>query len=490
MREVDFEVRRSRAVSPLFYEAPAPYYEDKAPMQFQHAAVEYALRRDHCIIGDAPGVGKTAECIMLGNAIGAKHTLVVCPASLRLNWEREIWCWSTIPRVSTYPILKSKDGVDLNSNYVIVSYNLLQNDGIREAICSRNWDHMIFDEAHKVKEFKGNITTRIIGGNLAPKAGRMTFATGTLLPNQPNECYNAMRILDWESIDKASQESFMENYYMMGSGMVRSPVLKPVRNRKTGMIEEVWTNELHYSDNVRNVPCNLADLQQRLRSRLMIRRLKEQVLTQLPEKRWHLFPLGISAEMRAVMRHPGWKAAERLHDLDPEAFQHGIPVDGAISTMRRLLGEAKAPAVAIYIEELLASGVEKIIVGAWHHSVLIHLREKLTKYGLTYMDGSTSATNKQKAVDDFQNQDDIRIILGQKMPLGEGWTLAKAQDVVDAEPDWTPGRNDQLLDRAHRHGQTGNYVTGHVPVVPGTLDEKIVGTTIAKAMNIHAALDA
>ena len=75
-------------------------------------------------------------------------------------------------------------------------------------------------------------------------------------------------------------------------------------------------------------------------------------------------------------------------------------------------------------------------------------------------------------------------------PLGEGWTLTAAQDVVFAEVDWVPGKNDQLLDRVHRIGQGGGYVIGHIPVVPDSLDERILGTAIKKDQSIYKALDA
>ena len=105
------------------------------------------------------------------------------------------------------------------------------------------------------------------------------------------------------------------------------------------------------------------------------------------------------------------------------------------------------------------------------------------------MDGSTSTRGKQEAVDEFQGDDNVRIILGQVMPLGQGWTLTAAQDVVLAEPDWVPGRNDQLLDRVHRYGQTGDHVIGHVPVVPDTLDERVLATAIQKDVAINETLD-
>lgn len=477
----DYQVERSRAVEPLFYRAPAP--PNMKPMQYQLAGVEYGLERRHHLFGDAPGLGKTAECILMGNAIEAKHTLVVCPASLRLNWEREIWAWSTIPNVSTYPVLKSSDGVSLDANYVIISYALLANKSILDAILDVTWDHVILDEAHAIKDPKGNTRTRAIcAPDCIPSvAGRMTLASGTILPNAPIEVYNAARLLNWDAIDRMSLEAFREHYYDLGGGMIRGPVYDPVT--------QAWSNKLHWSDKVRNVPRNLDELQYRLRKHIMVRRLKEQVLHELPPKQWHTFPLEVTSEMRRALKHPGWAIASRLYEMDADAFNEGIPVDGAISTARKMLGEAKMPSVAAYIEDLLDGGVDKLVVTAWHTTVLHYLRDKLGKYGLVYMDGSTSAAKKQLAVDKFQSRDDIKIILGQTAVIGEGWTLTRAQDVVLAEPDWVPGRNDQALDRIHRKGQTGDRVIGHIPVVPGTLDERVMATAIRKDVAINLALD-
>ena len=478
----DFDVLASRATKPFFYHAPVPATEKAR--EYQHAGVEYQLSRASGLIGDAPGVGKTAQGIMLSNAIEAKHTLVVCPASLRGNWEREIIRWSTLPRVCTYPVYKARDGVSLKASYVIVSYDMLRNAHILDALMEQRWDHMILDEAHALKDPKGNKRTRVICAPdcLPSVVGRITMLSGTILPNQPIECYNAVRLLNWNAIDRMSLEAFRDCYYAEGGGMVRSKVF----DEKIGAL----VSKLHWSDKVRNVPRHLADLQFRLRKHIMVRRLKEQVLAELPAKQWHPFPLALTPEMRAALKHPGWAQAERLYEMDPEAFDRGVPVDGAISTARRLLGEAKAPAIAAYIDDVLESGIDKIVVGAWHRSVLDVLREKLKHHGLVYMDGNTSAKNKQAAVDQFQNDARVRVILGQTQTIGEGHTLTAAQDVVLAEPDWVPGRNDQLVDRVHRYGQQGSYVIGHVPVVPGTMDERVLGTAIEKDQHIFQALDA
>jgi len=467
----DFDIIASRAIEPLFYRAPHP--SSYQPYEFQFAGAEYTLCRNHALIGDAPGVGKTLEGILVGNAIAATRSLVISPASLRLLWEREIWKGSTQDRVTTYPILKAKDGVSDKADYVITSYAMLLNKDILAALMALRWDHLILDEAHAIKDPKGNRRTRIICAPdvLRSVVGRITLLSGTILPNQPIECYNAIRLLNWEAINKASLASFRENYYDYGEGFVRIK------------------GEVRWSDRVRNVPRNLADLQFRLRKNIMVRRLKKQVLHELPEKQWHPFPVETTAEIRTALKHPGWDKAASLYDLDPDNFADGCAIDGSVSTARRLLGEAKAPAVVAYIEELLRSGVEKVVVGAWHISVIDILWRGLAKYGVVLVKGDTPIIMRQTHVDMFQNNPGTRIILGQTIPLGEGWTLTAAQDVVLAEPDWVPGKNEQLLDRVHRIGQTGDHVVGHVPIVPDTLDERILSTVIRKDKAIFEALD-
>lgn len=488
----DYGVVRSRAVTPLFYRAPEPGIDGLVAGEYQHAGVEYQLERDHGIIGDAPGVGKSAEGVLLSNAIGARNTLVISPASLTLNWEREIWKWSTIPNVSTYVVRKSSDGVNLEAHFAIMSYDMLRNPSILAAVLSQNWDHVILDEAHYLKDPQGNQRTKAVCGwmdrgsyvpGVCDVAGRITMLTGTLLPNQPIECYNAIRLVNHAAIDNASLADFREFYYDLGEGMVRGFHDVKLPDGRT-----VRRNEVHFSREVRNQPRNLEDLQYRLRKHVMVRRLKEDVLHELPPKRWQFFPLSIDGATRKALAHPGWREVERMYEADPDDFDRHIPIDGEVSTARRLLGEAKAPGVAAYVEDLLRSGRPKVLVSAWHHSVLEILAGKLGKYGLVYMDGSTSIGAKQKFVDKFQNDPGTRVGLGQMLPLGEGHTLTAAQDGVAAEPWYSPGKNDQFLDRLHRRGQTGS-VLGHVPVVPGTLDERILSTAIAKDQHIFAALD-
>jgi SWI/SNF-related matrix-associated actin-dependent regulator 1 of chromatin subfamily A len=483
--KIDFDIQASRATHPFFYKAPEPGGKfHLAP--YQHAGVEYGIRRRHRIIGDPPGVGKSAQCVALSNAMDLdpdEPTLIVCPASLRLNWEREVWMWSTIENVKTYPILKAADGVSNEADYVIMSYDMLRNPDILEAIMDMRWGHLILDEAHYLKDPKGNKRTRpICAPDMLPSVvGSITMASGTLMPNQPIECYNAVRLLNWDAIDRMSLESFRDYYYEEGGGMVRGKVW--VGDPENGH----WESKLHYSNKVRNVPRRMRELQYRLRKNLMVRRSIESVLPDLPKARWHPFPLVTTAEMRKALNHPGWVQAERLYDMNPTAFDHGVPIDGEIATARRLLGEAKAPAVCDYIEDLLNEGIDKIVVSAWHKSVLDILRERLSKYGLLEIRGSVG--KRQHAVDLFQTDDHYRIIMGQQQVLMLGWTLTKSRNVIMAEFDYVPGNNDQVIGKLRRRGQM-HGVIGHIPVVPGTMDERILGTAIEKDQDLYEAQDA
>ena len=98
-----------------------------AYLPYQRAGIQYGLDHGNFLIGDEPGLGKTIQAIGMANAIEAQRVLVICPASIRLGWQQEILDWSTLPRVSTYPILKSQNGVSPHANYTIISYELARN---------------------------------------------------------------------------------------------------------------------------------------------------------------------------------------------------------------------------------------------------------------------------------------------------------------------------------------------------------------------------
>ena len=196
------------------YEPPCP--DGKAYLPYQRAGITYALNRTHCIIGDEPGLGKTIQAIGIANALGARRILVVCPASIRLNWCREIRGWSTIEDVTARAILTSKDDqlkvrID-NAHYIVISYDLLRNKEVHDLLRKIVWDLAILDEAHYLKTRDAQRTRAIFGGGavgtkffengLDRNIKRMVGMTGTPLPNRPRECLgsNTLVLTDrgWE----------------------------------------------------------------------------------------------------------------------------------------------------------------------------------------------------------------------------------------------------------------------------------------------------
>ncbi len=323
--------------------------EPYAYLDYQRAGIEYCLGRSHSIIGDEPGLGKTIQAVGLANAMDARKVLVVCPASIRLNWRREIHSWSTLERVTSYPILKGLDGVSPHANYTIVSYDLLRNKGIHAALRAQEWDLAIFDEGHYLKTVEAQRTRAIFGGGTPAKAPgdysffengldrnikRMVAMTGTPLPNRPREAYTLARGLNWESIDYLAQAPFESRF-------------NPPK-------------ELGYEDEIKG---RLPELNARLRCNLMVRRHKSDVLPQLPDKRYEMTYIEPNGAIRDVL------AREALIDFNPrDLFSEDFTMDGTpVSTLRREMGEAMVPRVVEYINYMMDVVEHPKLIVYTHH---------------------------------------------------------------------------------------------------------------------------
>lgn len=434
-------------------------------MPFQHLGVDYGRTRRHVLFGDEPGLGKTVQAIALANYDCAERVLVICPASLRLNWQREIRRWSTLKKLSTYPVLKSGDGVNPHANYVIISYDLARLPHVANVLKKIKWDHVVLDEAHYLKTPDAQRTQAIFGHNdlhrdhhagIADGAGRTVALTGTPLPNRPRECYTLTRALCWDAIDWQSYDHFIGRY-------------NPSFKWPSGRIEERTGR--------------LPELQARLRCNFMVRRSKADVLKDLPAKRYELTYVEPDGAIRKVL------AKEKMLDFSIDDLEDpNFEILGAIATVRREMGEAKAPRVIEHVDMLLDGGVDKILLFAHHRNVMDLLAAGLGKHGLVRIDGSVSAVARSKIVDQFQQDPKTRVFLGQLKAAGEGLTLTAASHVVFAEASWSSGENEQGVDRAHRIGQLSSVLAQFV-VAPGSLDEKILSRAIEKSHHIHAALD-
>jgi SNF2 family DNA or RNA helicase len=222
------------------------------------------------------------------------------------------------------------------------------------------------------------------------------------------------------------------------------------------------------------------ELYTRLRgSGFMIRRLKKDVLKDLPPKAYRMVTFAPTGEQREILKK------ERAFDAK-EILHHGMPVGSALPEIRQEMGIAKVPQVCEYVVGLLDEGAPKVVVFAYHREVLQRLEKKLAKHNPVIVMGGVG--NKQDRVDRFQEDPNCRILLGQLTAAGTGFTMTASADVVFAEASWVPGENDQAADRCHRIGQTRGVLI-HFVVVEQSLDAYILGAAARKAESIEKVLD-
>lgn len=456
-----------------------PCPEGLAYLPYQRAGIAYAMGREGTLIGDEMGLGKTIQAIGVSNADdGIRSVLVICPASLKINWAREWARWTARPM--TVAIANGKLPA---ADVVIVNYDIMRKH--KAAIAARRWDLLICDECHYLKNPKAQRTAQVLGKwdkdpskIVAPIAARRRlFLTGTPILNRPIELWSLLKALDPQGLGRNWQ------HY----------VTRYCAGHKTSYGWDV------------SGASNGHELQDRMRASVMVRRLKADVLTELPRKRRAVIVLPddgagnairaeadgyarvsanteaarVDAELAKAGSDDEYAAAvERLNSAMQAAFAE-------ISALRHATALAKIPQVIEHVTGALEAG-EKIVLFAHHLDVIAALAEALP--GCVTLTGENSQSERQAAVDRFQSNPSCRIFIGSIKAAGVGLTLTAASHVIFAELDWVPGNVTQAEDRCHRIGQTASVLIEHL-VLDGSLDVSMAETLVAKQAVIDAALD-
>src|SRR5882762_877729 len=306
---------------------------------YQGATLDYLLARNGGIDADEPGLGKTIVAIVFCNEVEATRTLVIVPASVRIQWGVRIKEWSTIAKVSVSVMLNVKDGIHPTANYQVISYEAARNPAIMRAIARGRWDVLVCDEAHKMKNQEA-LTTRAILGNsrgeyqhgdikmpaIGTYCDRALALTGTPLLNRPSEAYNLFRYFDHESIDFVNEARFKERYN-------RQADLKTLDGKRFKL--ESTSLEL--------------ELQNRLRANVMARHEKKDVLDAMKPPRYSLVSVEENGAVKSAL------AVEGMLGLDIETIQttKDFEILGHIAEARRLMGEAMAPQIIEYVSDFL-----------------------------------------------------------------------------------------------------------------------------------------
>lgn len=468
----------SSAVAPTNgFRAPSP-----AGMNFfdyQHAGIQFMLGRTNTLLADQMGTGKSGQsCGVINCSPNARRILIICPASLKLNWVRELGMWLTDPAKITalYSNGKHRFAGDMGADreIFIVNYDIVERFDLK----SSDWDLLIIDECHYLKNSKSKRRREIWGGReqkpgqpakiwKAIPAKRTLALTGTPVCNRPSELWTMLRALDPETWRSDMWQRFHVRY------------CAAVKTRHG------W--DASGAD-------NLDELNQILRSTIMIRRLKEDVLLELPPKTRKTTllesnkELGIllskEAALQAIHEAGGVKNAkpedvELVRDWLEVGEAGKLPtVVGTLAKIRRMVGEIKAPDAAKYARQLMEDGLESLVIFAHHKDVVKILEEELKEYGVVKIVGETSPDDRQKAVDDFQ-AGKARIFIGSITAAGVGITLTRATHTLFVEVDWVPGNLQQAEDRTHRHGQRGNVVIEYL-IYEGSIDTVMVDAVAGK----------
>jgi SNF2 family DNA or RNA helicase len=334
---------------------------------YQKATLDYLLARGGGIDGDQPGLGKTPTAIAFCNEIEATRVLVIVPASVRIQWGERIREWSTIPRVNANVMLKVKDGIHPTAHYQIISYEAARNPAIIRAIAKSEWDVLICDEAHKMKNIEALTTRAVLGNNrgeyqhgeikmpaIKKYCKHWLALTGTLLLNRPSECYVLFRNFDWEAIDFMTEDQFKERYNKQAD-------MKTIEGKRFKLESTSLENEL----------------QNRLRVNVMARHEKKDVLKFMKPPRYSV----VKCEPNGAVR--GALDVEGMLGLSIEEIQttKDFEILGHIAEARRLMGLALAPQIVDYASDFLEGSEEKLVIFGWHIDVLTLLEEGLSRFG-------------------------------------------------------------------------------------------------------------
>lgn len=491
-------IKRSRAIDAEI-DVPAP--EGKTYFGYQKAGVAFASSRWKTLLADDMGLGKTIEAIGVINASDdIAHVLIVCPATIRLNWKNELESWLTHKLLCVIANGSWPNAADI----IIVNYELLKKH--HDAVRKIEWDLLILDESQFVKNEKAQRTCEVIG-----RAG------------QPERTKNGKK---YPAVTPITPIRAKREIWMTGTPLLNRPIeLWTTVNR---LAPEVFPNYWHFARRYCNAyqsrygwdvsgASHLDELQEKLRGSIMIRRLKRDVLKELLPKRRQVIEIPangaasvVRAEQEAWTKHEDLlfnlhvtselaKASEDSQDYDNavKALKEAAEVAFVeMSAARHETALAKAPAVIEYAKEILGD-VElppgsvthrKLIIFAHHLDVIEKLHAGLWEYGVVKLTGEMSAEAKEKSVRRFQNDLSVRVFVGSIRAAGLGITLTAADHEVFAELDWTPAIMTQAEDRAHRIGQAESLLVQHL-VLEGSLDANMAKQLIAKQDVIDRVLD-
>jgi SWI/SNF-related matrix-associated actin-dependent regulator 1 of chromatin subfamily A len=409
-------------------------YSHRPPLQHQKDAIEKLAGSKRFILADDMGLGKTTSTIIAALETGAKKVLIICPASLKINWQREI---ANYTDRSVY-IAEGKN-FSLEHDFVIVNYDILKNfydlkDKENSLIYQFNPELIIIDEAHYIQNAQAQRTKLV--NHFSKKVNRLWLLTGTPMTSRPMNYFNLLSLI--ESPVAQNWMAYAIRYcqgYQFKAG-----------NRK------VW--------NVSGAS-NLEELRDRT-SRQVLRRLKEDVLD-LPEKIITPVYLRLKSKMyeNLMGEYYNW------YDNKKEESNSLTVQFSKLMKVRQVISDEKVE-TTIELAQNIIDQDKKVIIFTNFTDTLNKIKNHFGKQAV-HLDGSCTKPQRQYAVDQFQENEKIKVFVGNLKAAGVGITLTAAEAVIMNDLSFVPSDHSQAEDRSYRYGQKSNVLV-YYPIFENTIE--------------------
>jgi SWI/SNF-related matrix-associated actin-dependent regulator 1 of chromatin subfamily A len=409
-------------------------YSHRPPLDHQKEAIQNLLENKKFILADDMGLGKTTSTIIAALESGSKKVLIICPATLKINWKREIENYSN---KSIY-IAESKN-FSTDHDFVIINYDIIKNfhDPKKKddsQVLAANFDLVVIDEAHYIKNGTAQRTKLI--NDIVKQVDRLWLLTGTPMTSRPMDYFNLLSLVD----------SPVAKNWLAYAVRYCSGYQFKVGNRK------VW--------NVTG-SSNLEELRERT-SGTILRRLKENVLD-LPEK--IITPVYLKLKSKAYEDVMGeyydW------YDKNPEESKSLTVQFSKLTKVRQIIADEKIQQTIELAENIIEQD-KKVIIFCNFTDSLNKIVEHFGKSAVK-LDGSMSQPQRQFSVDQFQENEKIKVFVGNIRAAGTGITLTAGEAAIFNDLSFLPSDHAQAEDRSYRYGQKNNVLV-YYPVFENTVE--------------------
>lgn len=416
---------------------------------YQFSGIYYLIKNKRVILGDEQGLGKTVQSIIASLTINKYPIVIVCEKSLKYNWKYEFEKATDILNHKTLSVINNRKSDDFSSDIIILNYGLVVK--YIDILIDRVPPIVIFDESQALKNRK---TQRTKASMLLVKNAKYIFElTGTPVSDSP--------------IDLVGQISILNRMNQFGG-------ITTFKDRYCNPQPSKYSRGMIYKG-----ATNVNELHTKLRETCYLRRNKKEVLTELPDKVFSKIPIPFNVN----------KKYNDVVDLLEVSIAQKTNSFKYFARLYKMIGLAKIPPSIEWIDSFLQSG-EKLVVFAYHKEVLEALS---IHYKANLIYGDTDAEDRQKYVQDFQDNPKTKLIFLNLIAGSKGYTLTAASNLLFVESFIVPEYFLQAQDRIHRIGQkfTSNIYS---LVAMDTVDEKVYDdlmrkTEVASLVNSGETLD-